>query len=328
MVSVATLITTALIAGLVIEALVLYWARRSNVLAHVNERSSHVIPTPTMGGIAIVLVCSAYFVWLAQIDTPLGFYIGVALLAVGLVGLWDDLVPLPPWVRLLVQIGAASAALYVLEFDLSFVIAVVVVFVMVWFTNLYNFMDGIDGIAAMQAFLFCVCVLILAGPVPGWLGELLWVTSSATLAFLAFNWPPARIFMGDVGSGYLGLLIAVVVLALWQGNQLPLIACLVLLAGFWFDASYTLVVRLTSGQKITQAHRSHLYQRLAGRKGHLWTTCVFSLFQMIWLLPMAWLSLAFPAWEWLVLVLAVAPLAYACRHYQAGAADIENVGQG
>ena len=127
--------------------------------------------------------------------------------------------------------------------------------------------------------------------------------------------------MGDVGSGYLGLLIAVVVLALWQGNQLPLIACLVLLAGFWFDASYTLIVRLLTGQKITQAHRSHLYQRLAGRRGHLWTTCVFSIFQVLWLLPLAWLSITFPAWQLLLLIVAVAPLGWACRRFQAGVAD-------
>ena len=85
MVSVATLIISALVAGLAIEVLVLQWARRRNVLAHVNERSSHVIPTPTLGGIAIVLVYSGYFVWLAQLDSSLGLYVGTALFAVGLI---------------------------------------------------------------------------------------------------------------------------------------------------------------------------------------------------------------------------------------------------
>ena len=137
------------------------------------------------------------------------------------------------------------------------------VFVLVWHINLYNFMDGIDGIASSQCLLFCLSVLYLTGGVPGWLGDLLWILVGTALGFLVYNWPPAKIFMGDVGSGALGLILGVVTLQLAISGMLPFIGCLILLTGFWFDASYTLCVRMLSGQAFTEAHRSHLYQKVA-----------------------------------------------------------------
>ena len=138
------------------------------------------------------------------------------------------------------------------------------------------------------------------------------------LAFLVYNWPAAKIFMGDVGSAFLGLLLGWVVVDLWSSERLPLVVSLILLAGFWFDATYTLCVRMITRQAFTQAHRSHLYQQIADSKGHLWTTVAFLLFGVVWLIPLAWLALHYPAVEYLGLGVAVAPLAVLAVRYRAG----------
>ena len=132
---------------------------------------------------------------------------------------------------------------------------VVIAVCMVWFTNLYNFMDGVDGYAAVQCLVFCVGAQWVAGGVPGWIGELIWLLGGVSVAFLTFNWPPAKIFMGDVGSGFIGLLLAFLVFYLWHRGNVPFIASLILLAVFWFDATYTLCVRIVTQQEFTQAHR-------------------------------------------------------------------------
>jgi Fuc2NAc and GlcNAc transferase len=169
-------------------------------------------------------------------------------------------------------------------------------------------MDGIDGIAAVQTLLYCVGVLLLAQGVEGEWGLLLWTISGATVGFLAFNWPPAKIFMGDVGALVLGLVLGTVVVALDQTGEVPFVASIILLSGFWFDASYTLCVRILTGQAFTQAHRSHLYQRLSDRLGHLGATSAFAALGMFWLLPLAWLSVRQP--EWALACLLVAPVPY------------------
>ncbi|MEM9624444.1 MAG: hypothetical protein AAF993_22580, partial [Pseudomonadota bacterium] len=233
----------------------------------------------------------------------------------------------------------SAMLLFSLQLGLPLWLLMLIAVAMVWFINLYNFMDGIDGIAAVQCLLFCVGVQILALQLPGWSGALVWLLSGATLAFLAFNWPPAKIFMGDVGSQFLGLLLGGLVLYLWQQDFVPLVGSLILLAGFWFDATYTLCVRMATGQAYTQAHRSHLYQRLAQRRGHLWTTVAFLLYGLAWLLPLAFAATqhnrgagaaadmaTYPqltlfgadpsAWWWLLP--AVLPLAVLCVYFRAG----------
>ena len=192
---------------------------------------------------------------------------------------------------------------------------------MVWFTNLYNFMDGIDGYAAVQCLVFCVGAQWVAGGVPGWIGELIWLLGGVSVAFLTFNWPPAKIFMGDVGSGFIGLLLAFLVFYLWQRGNVPFIASLILLAVFWFDATYTLCVRIVTQQEFTQAHRQHLYQHVAMRRGHLWTTLAFTCYAALWLLPLAWFSAAYQDNLWYqcaAICAAILPLLVLCYRFQAG----------
>jgi len=302
---------------------VLHLVSQPRLLAHPNDRSSHSQPTPTMGGVAIVVLVLAYLAWVAGSQPLLAWSLFGALAALALVGLWDDLVGLSAQLRLLVHAGAAALALWGLQLDLTWFWLACIWISLMWLINLYNFMDGIDGLAACQTLVFCLGVHWLTVGVPGWSGDLLWLLGGVTLAFCGFNWPPAKIFMGDVGSGFLGLLLGVISLYVWHSFALPLVASMILLAVFWFDATYTLCVRIASQQKFTQAHRSHMYQRLAQRQGHLWTTTAFLIFSLCWLLPLAWLTVEFvhttAAHLW-ILLLAVLPLAVLCWRLRAGVA--------
>jgi Fuc2NAc and GlcNAc transferase len=314
-------------------ALALEWlawraSLRLQVLAHPNLRSFHDRPTPTGGGVAFVVPLVAYLGWLgAQGAAPAAALAGGgALLAV--VGLWDDWRELSARVRLVAQAAAAAAVAWAVlpeaaaSGGVGAAWLVLVTFLLVWQVNLYNFMDGIDGLAGAQALVLFAGAQVVGLGLPGWPGDLAWLACGAVLGFLVFNWPPARIFMGDVGSGFLGLVTGGFALVAWQQGGLPLTASLILLAGFWFDATYTLIVRILTGQAFTQAHRSHLYQKLAAKRGHLWTTVTFLLYAAAWLVPLAWLCARQPAadslWSPLWLAAAVAPLALAAWRLGAG----------
>ena len=329
-----------LLFGLVLVALVLRVVQRPELLVVPNARSSHQQPTPSMGGIAIVVVVLGFLFYtsLAHNVYEAAGYWCTAGLMLAVVGLWDDLKELKRTTRLLVQMLAVGLVLWV-QFNVTHVdltpvslLWLVVLFVgSVWFVNLFNFMDGIDGIAASQCLVFCLGVQFLAGGVPSWPGELLWLTSGVSVGFLGYNWPPAKIFMGDVGSQCLGLMISALALYLDANGIVPLVASLILLAGFWFDATYTLCVRMLSGQKFAQAHRSHLYQRLAQSKGHLWTTTAFLIFALLWLLPLAWVASlsSFDQQGWvggLAVCAAVLPLAVLSKRYRAGEITNQQIG--
>jgi len=313
-----TFLVSGFVLTTVFEWLVLRATQRLQLVAIVTARSSHVEPTPTMGGLAIVLTVSGFLLMqaIAGVDASLGLLLGGGLLA--LVGLRDDITDLSAVLRLICHVVAVCLTIYMLDLPWSALWLAGLAFLMVWQVNLFNFMDGIDGIAGIQLLLFCVGTIVISGGVPGWLGELLWLLSGSSLAFLSFNWPPAKIFMGDVGSGFLGLVLGFLVVALHQAGFVPFIASLILLTGFWFDASYTLCVRILTGQKFASAHRSHLYQILAARRGHRRTTMLFGGFCVGWLIPLAWLSMRFPEYALLCLIAGSAPWVVFAPRYRAG----------
>jgi len=296
-------------------------ARRLEILALPNERSSHSVPTPTLGGLPVVMVVSAFL----AVEAAAGVAAAWGGLAAGLllagVGALDDLRELKASLRLVCHVVAAGLTIAFLGLDWPLPLLLLAGVALVWLVNLFNFMDGIDGIAGVQVLIFCVGAELAGGGIPGWPGSLCWLLGAAALGFLAFNWPPAKLFMGDAGSGFLGLLIGFLALALAQSDLLPLVASLILLAGFWFDASYTLCVRIVTGQRFAQAHRSHLYQKLALEKGHRWTTLLFAAYGGAWLMPLAFLSTRLPAWSALLLAAAIAPVAYGCVRWSAGSPD-------
>ena len=312
------LIATAFAICLAVQAVLLSAAVRRGWLAHPNHRSSHQAPTPTLGGLGCALPILAYLLY-AGLQAPALLGLGVALAVIALLGLFDDLRELPAAPRLLAQFLAAGLILWLLPPGWPGWVCLASLFLLVWHTNLVNFMDGIDGLVGTLCLFFCLAVQLLSGGAPGWLGDILWVASGALIAFLAGNWPPARIIMGDVGSTLLGLLLGGCVVQLVATGTLSLACCLILLTGLWFDATWTLCVRIATGQAVMEAHKSHLYQKMAVERGHLWTTLAFLIYSLIWLLPLAWLAQQRPALGWIWQLAAAAPMAVAAYWRRAGA---------
>jgi UDP-N-acetylmuramyl pentapeptide phosphotransferase/UDP-N-acetylglucosamine-1-phosphate transferase len=240
-----------------------------------NQRSSHTRPTPRGGGLVIV---AGFFVglvvWLVMGGTlsPRTFGWLAGALLVASVSFVDDLQSLPAAPRLIAHLaGAVILTLAgVQERDPSLLAALLVAFVyVIVLTNVYNFMDGIDGLATTQAIVagaaLGIAGVIQSNPLVSIGGGLL---MAGSLGFVRYNWPPAQLFMGDVGSTFLGFSFAGLPLLASigvGGGRLPIEFGLVLLAPFLFDSVVTLARRVLKGERWYAAHRSHYYQRLVSR---------------------------------------------------------------
>ena len=239
-------------------------------------------------------------------------------LALAGTGLWDDFRDLGVTVRLVVHVVAAVSISIVLGDGWSLPIFLVAGILIVWHVNLFNFMDGIDGIASVQVLLFCAGILVVGSELEGWSAGVVYVLIGACLGFLAFNWAPAAIFMGDVSSGFLGAMTAFLAIMLHEGSVMPIACSAILLSGFWCDASYTLLVRVVTRQQFLKAHRNHLYQHLARSFGHRWTATLFLLHGLVWLFPIAWLAALQPEYAVLWLCLSILPITCCCWYFKAG----------
>ena len=306
------------VAGLGLTWGALLLARRFDVMAIPNARSSHIAPVASIGGLGFVIPTLAWLCWFAA-DAGDAFSLALAggAAAIALIGLLDDLFNLSAALRLAVHLlTSALAVLAVVDGNLALLALCAIG--LAWFVNLYNFMDGIDGIAGSQAVIFCLGALYfgnVAALEPG-----LWILLASAAGFLCLNWAPARVIMGDTGSGFLGFTIGVVALTLWQSEQLPLASSLILLAVFWVDATYTLCMRFATGQRVTQAHRNHLYQKAARRFGHGRTSAALWAFAAAWLAPLVALHAHFGLGV-LWLAVACAPILAACIAFRAGLPD-------
>lgn len=240
-------------------------AIRKSLVDVPNTRSSHTIPTPRIGGIAIIL----------------SFYIGIAILffsdkiekslflailpglVIASISLIDDLVGLSPWLRLVIQISCCLISLILLKGfhpligdKFLYVWSFFALFGMVWFVNLYNFLDGSDGYAVMEG-IFVLLALLYFSQL-----TCLLILVLALVGFSYWNLPRAKIFMGDTGSTAIGFIIVVFGIYLNNQNSLDFSYCIVLTSLFWFDATFTLIRRTLNKEKLTQAHNKHAYQRL------------------------------------------------------------------
>jgi Fuc2NAc and GlcNAc transferase len=338
-------VTTALVAALALAvalgswggvALVRRYALR-RLLDLPNERSSHSTPTPRGGGLALTIahlvgVILAGELGLAPTNLVIALAGGGALVAT--VGFLDDHGHVEPSVRLLchglafgwlawwvggmppvdfgwgaVDLGAAGTALMLLYG--------------VWYLNLYNFMDGIDGIAGTQAVCMSGSAVLLLGAAHADLADAvpLLLLTAAAVGFLAWNWPPARIFMGDVGSGYVGYALGA--LAFWTvvAGWLTPWVWLILGGTFLVDATTTLLVRARRRESLTEAHRSHAYQRLSRYwGGHRPVTLAYAAVNTLWLGPWALVALQWPGRGATCVLIAHAPLLVAALWLGAGRA--------
>jgi Fuc2NAc and GlcNAc transferase len=268
-----------------------------------NQRSSHTLPTPRGGGVAIVL-CFLAALPVLFVAGLLSWPVLWALLGAGagvaLLGFLDDHGHIAARWRLLGHFTAAFWALlwlgggppisfFGISVDLAWFGHALAAVYLVWLLNLYNFMDGIDGIASVEA--ICVCLgaalLYWLSGQPGLIaGPLL--LASAVAGFLFWNFPPARIFMGDAGSGFLGMVLGIMsLLAAWVKPEL-FWSWVILLGVFVVDATWTLLRRLLRGDRVYEAHRSHAYQYASRQFGqHLPVTLAVAAINIFWLLPMA-----------------------------------------
>jgi Fuc2NAc and GlcNAc transferase len=189
--------------------------------------------------------------------------------------------------------------------------ACLVIVALIWSTNLFNFMDGIDGIAGSEAIFIggAGAYFISMHPANPGLCLAMACLCAASGGFLAWNWPRARIFMGDVGSGFLGFTLPMLALVASWRMTIPLQVWVILFGLFAVDATVTLLRRMARGDRWFEAHRLHGYQHLARRwKDHLPVTVLFSAINLLWLLPWAWCAAKFPQHATLCLCLAWSPL--------------------
>jgi Fuc2NAc and GlcNAc transferase len=197
----------------------------------------------------------------------------------------------------------------------------------VYWLNLFNFMDGIDGLAASEAVFVALAAALLAVlRMPGIVDQgPLWMLlgiAAASVGFLMLNWPPAKIFMGDAGSTYLGFMIAVLALMTIATGWLTLTQWAILVATFVTDATVTLVRRLLLRERVFEAHRRHAYQVLSRRwGGHQPVTLSFTGLNLIWLLPLAYVA-ALQGWAVPAVLLAYVPLIGLALYFGAGAPEV------
>ena len=324
MVLAAVLATIAFLVSAFLTSAARRFAVSRGMLDIPNERSSHARATPRGGGIAIVITTLGMFLALALLGRlPLRLFLALSVggAAIALVGFLDDRHRLAARTRLAVHLLAAVWAvvwvkgLGVVQVDTHLVYlgwagTALSVLGVVWVVNLFNFMDGIDGIATGEALFVAAAgaLLALSGGAGG-VAASGWVFAWACAGFLCWNWPPARVFLGDVGSGYLGYVVIVLALADAEARPVAIWQWFILGALFFADSTLTLLRRLFRGDRVYEAHRQHAYQRLARRWGrHLPVTVAVLAIDILWLFPCAMLAAAQPAWAIGIAAVAALPL--------------------
>lgn len=326
------------VSGFLLSWLLTLWIRRyalaTNLLDQPNERSAHTVPTPRGGGVAIVLSflgLTLALSLLGLIENRLVVAASGSGIIVATLGFLDDRYGVPARWRFVGHVAAAvwilcwmgrlpQVPVFGMHIGLSYAGPVLCTLYVVWMINLFNFMDGIDGIASVEAItttLGGALLWWLTGSGSGWLAAL--VFAGCIAGFLVWNFPPAKIFMGDAGSGFLGLMVAL--LSLWCGQAAPGLfwAWFILVGCFMVDATTTLVRRVRRGEKFFEAHRSHAYQFAARRLGrHLPVTLSCGAINMLWLLPLATLVATGRLDGLLGVVIGYAPLVWLVFHFRAG----------
>lgn len=330
--TVLLLLTFAVSAGL--TELIRRSALRLDLLDHPNDRSSHSVSTPRGGGAAIVASFMA-FALAARVLTPLQSGLPFAMLGafalVAWVGWLDDRHTLAARWRFLAHVVAAGWSVWLMggippvpafghHVELGWLGTGLAVAYLVWMTNLFNFMDGIDGIAGIEA-----TTVAAGGAACWWLatGSPLWVIpailAASTAGFLVLNYPPAKIFMGDVGSGFIGMVLGV--LSLWTAQEATQVywAWFILIGCFMVDATTTLLRRVRRGERFYEAHRSHAYQYASRRHGsHKAVSLAVGAINLLWLLPLA-LAVVTRRLDGVAgTLIAYAPLVWLAYRYKAG----------
>ena len=296
------------------------------------ERSAHTVATPRGGGLAIV---TSLTLWIAGLQlmgllSISELLILLCAIPVAVTGFIDDFRGLPVRARLPVHLMVAVTALVLLGapplptlLGLPVMVqSVLLIIALVWMLNLYNFMDGIDAIAAAQClFVSAGAAILLFDHHAG----LAWVCIGlfvVTLGFLTVNLPPAKLFMGDVGSTFLGFFIGLLALVTHYQEILPIWVWPLLMGTFVADTTYTLIVRAIAGHKVTEGHSTHAFQRLSRRfQSHGPVVLIYMGINIVWLFPLAWLTTLYPQYGVLIALSGIVPLLLIAAGLGAGKAE-------
>ena len=281
------------------------YALKKNIIDNPNERSSHSVPTPRGGGVAVVcsyLLALAILIYSQQLELQIGFTLMAAGFVIALLGFLDDHGHINSMLRLAIHFLVAIGVMLSLGgfaevtafngVQLGFIANIIAVLFLVWLLNLYNFMDGINGIASVEAITATVSMAILYLLLSTSLNsEILWLLAACVFGFLLWNFPKAKIFMGDACSGFLGLTLGILALIALKENLALFCAWIICLGVFVVDATYTLIKRVLNGHKMYDAHRSHSYQILSRKWGnHTPVTLAVAAINLLWLLPIAYIT--------------------------------------
>ena len=327
------ILTGLFVASFALTGAIRRLALQGGVLDFPVSRSLHSRATPVGGGVAIALLFLAFAgAYRLSGSIPLAEFLalaGGALVAV--IGLLDDLWKLSLGWRLPAQFAAAvwvvlwlgdppAIDFFFLEIGNFLVLDVLAVLALVWLLNLYNFMDGIDGLAATELiFVNALSFLIAVSVNDAVLGLLSAGLGAAALGFLVWNWPPARIFMGDAGSNFIGFSLGVLALLSMHHGSLTVWTWLLLLGVFVTDATFTLLRRIARGDKWFGGHCSHAYQHAAARLGsHRRVILAILAINCLWLAPLAWWSVIQPQWGMPIALAGLAPLVVVSVRLKAG----------
>tara|TARA_Y100000588_G_scaffold392389_2_gene504090 strand:+ start:258 stop:1289 length:1032 start_codon:yes stop_codon:yes gene_type:complete len=301
-----------------------YLAYHINMLDIPNDRSSHVVNTPRGGGIAFVIVFQVglWVLFARELIMPsvlTGLFLSGILIAS--IGFFDDLRHIPAKYRMICHLSAGLIALMAIHgvpalhigvWDIAAGVFLNMFFIifLVWMTNLYNFMDGINGLASVEAISTCfLMAFIFYANAEFQLMMLPLLLGASVLGFLCWNFPHAKIFMGDVGSGFLGFTLGFFAILAINADACFLVSWLILLGVFIVDATFTLLSRLVQGDKIYQAHKSHAYQQAAVRfSSHQTVTLSVLAVNLVWLFPIAYLVAGHKLDELIGILVAYAPL--------------------
>ncbi|MFW2046055.1 MraY family glycosyltransferase [Acinetobacter variabilis] len=314
-----------------------HYALKKNIIDNPNERSSHSIPTPRGGGVAVVcsyLLALAVLIYSQQLTLHIGLILMVAGFAIALLGFLDDHGHINSMLRLAIHFLVAIAAVISLggfaevtvfnDIQLGFFANIIAVLFLVWLLNLYNFMDGINGIASVEAITTTVSMAILYFLLNTSLNsDMLWLLAACVFGFLLWNFPKAKIFMGDACSGFLGLTLGILALIALKENLALFCAWIICLGVFVVDATYTLIKRVVNGYKMYDAHRSHSYQILSRKwNSHTAVTLVVGAINLLWLFPIAYLTVI-QQWTYpeIGVLIAYLPLIFIAVRLKAGNPD-------
>lgn len=314
------------------------YALKKNIIDNPNERSSHSVPTPRGGGVAVVcsyLLALAVLIYSQQLEVYTGLTLIIAGFIIALLGFLDDHGHINAMVRLAIHFLVAIGVVFSLGgfsevtifngFELGFVANIIAVLFLVWLLNLYNFMDGINGIASVEAITTTASMAILYLLLHTSLNsDILWLLAACVFGFLLWNFPKAKIFMGDACSGFLGLILGILALIALKENLALFCAWIICLGVFVVDATFTLLRRMLTGYKMYDAHRSHSYQIISRRWGsHTPVTLIVATINLLWLFPVAYMTVikqwAYPELAVLIAYLPLILLAFKLKAGNPGA---------